>query len=227
MTEISPIQVTYKSTKNAFTASRWLHNLPDIFAADFETAIKYTPEEIQSFKDRLLEEDVPKKEVIALNAKIKATPLGHPSHCTITHLSVAASDSEAYVFILDNKAITSVVLNFLVTTDKTQIWHNLSYDMRFINYFTGKFVNNYEDTQILAKTIINHVDTFKAKTGLKDLAGRWYGGWGIDSTLFDLSSMYDPKMLLYAATDACATYKLWDHLQTFINISNKEYMNGN
>ena len=88
----------------------------------------------------------------------------------------------------------------------------MSYDFRHLYYHTGKFPTNYEDTQLLAKSIINHVDTFKARTGLKELAGRWYGDWGISSDNFTLDQMYEPHVIRYAAIDACATYQLWNYI---------------
>ena len=44
--ELQPIKVTYKSTRNAYTANKYLQEIMqhDTFAADFEVAIKYTSE---------------------------------------------------------------------------------------------------------------------------------------------------------------------------------------
>ena len=209
------IQVSYTTTRNTLQAARMLQNLSNYptIAADFEVAVRYTESDLESFKLRLAE-DIPKLERIQLEAKLAATALGHPSHCTLTHFSAAWSDSEAYVFILNSKSITNLVLNYLVSTQQRQVWHNLGYDGRFIQYFTNKFPSNYEDTQILAKTLLNHTNPLQAQTGLKHLAGHIYGAWGISEDNFSLSTMYDEHMLQYAATDACATYWLWNFLNT-------------
>lgn len=90
----------------------------------------------------------------------------------------------------------------------------MSYDFRHLYYHTGKFPINYEDSQILAKTLINHVDTFKARTGLKELQGHKYSAWGISSDNFTLAQMNEPHVLHYAAIDAAATYDLWQYLQS-------------
>jgi len=129
---------------------------------------------------------------------------------------MAASESEGLVFIIDNQEIADVVLEFLTETEKKQIWHNYCYDGRFLRYFQRKDVKNFEDTQIFAKTLINHVEIFKARTSLKDLAGTWYGDWGISADNFTLAQQYEPKVLHYAAIDACATYKLWGYLNEFV-----------
>ena len=94
----------------------------------------------------------------------------------------------------------------------------MSYDFKHIYYYTKRFPINYEDTQILAKTLINHVNTFKAKTGLKELAGHMYGSWGISSDNFDLSRMYDEHVLKYAAIDSCATLWLWNYINSECDI---------
>lgn len=206
------IKVNYQSTNNAFTAQKWLANLPTLFAADFEVANKYTKEERAVFA-HTVETSLDRLERVTAQAKLDSNQLGHPSHNELTHLSIAWSESDAYVLIIDNRSMLHVVLNFLTRTTSTQVWHNLSYDGKYIQYLTGKFPINYEDTQILAKTILNHVDTYKANTGLKQLAGHKYGGWGISSDNFTKEQMYDEHVLLYAATDACATYWLWTQIQ--------------
>jgi len=206
------IKVNYQSTSNPFLAQKWLSALPDFFAADFEVANKYTEEQRIAFT-HIVDTSTDKLERITAQSKLDSNQLGHPSHNELTHLQVAWSESEAYVFILDNRSILNVILNFLIKTKSKQVWHNASYDFKYIQYLTGKFPINYEDTQILAKTILNHVDVFKARTGLKHLAGHRYGAWGISSDNFTKEQMYDPNVLLYAATDACATYWLWTEIQ--------------
>lgn len=210
------INVKYKATNKASEARSWLEKFPELFAADFETAIRYSDEEVAEAKLLMLDKSLPRKVRIHYQAIAKATALGHPYHCTITHCSMAFSEDFAYVFIIDNQEIADVVLGFLTETGKTQIWHNYSYDGRFLRYYGGKDADNVEDTQIFAKTLINHVEVFKARSGLKDLAGSWYGDWGISTDNFTVSQQYEEHVLHYAAIDACATYKLWVYLNDFV-----------
>jgi hypothetical protein len=143
---------------------------------------------------------------------INATALGHPSHCTITHCSIATSEDTAYVFILDSKSITNLVLNYLIASPQQQLWHNATYDFRHLMYRTGQIPPLFEDTQILAKTLINHTNPFVANTKLKHLAGSEYGDWAISADDFSLERMYDSHVIKYAAIDACATYWLWNYM---------------
>ena len=212
-----PIQVNYKSTTNAYTANKYLQEISqyDLFAADFEVTVKYTKQELASFTEEL-SQSLSKRRKIELESKLKATALDHPSHTELTHCSIAISDNEAYVFILNNKKITDRILNFLINTPIRQVWHNASYDFRQIQYRTGKFPILYEDTQIYAKTILNHVETWKANTGLKELAGHKYGAWGISADNFTKEQMYEEHVLKYAATDACATYWLYNSINNYV-----------
>ena len=213
---LSTMQVSYKSTRNAYTASKFLDEIRQypIIACDFEVAVKFTPAELQSMRDELAT-DPPKLRRIQLEAALAATALDHPSYCTLTHCSIAISDHEAYVFILDNRSITNLILQFLVTTTQKQVWHNASFDFKHVYYHTSKFPLDYEDSQIFAKTLVNHVDTYKANTGLKELAGSAYGAWGISSDNFSLDAMYDEHVLRYSATDACATMWVWNGLLNY------------
>ena len=215
-----PIKVTYQVTSSAYKANQWLRSLPDLIACDFEAAVKYSPADLEAIHKRL-EENPSKQEQILLKSRLAATALSHPSHVDLTHCQIAYSDHEAYVFIFDNKSIRNLILNFLITTTRTQIWHNATYDFQHICYHTNKFPLNYEDTQILAKTILNNVEVHKAKTGLKELAGHWYGSWAVSPDMFDKSQMYDKDLLLYAATDATATYKLYHSIKQYIKEQNE------
>lgn len=210
-----PIIVNYQSTSSAYTANQWLRALPDLIACDTETALTFTPDELATLQAEL-DTDPPLQRAIQLRAALSATALSHPYYVDITHVQIAWSESDAYVFILDNKQIHDLILNFLVTTTRTQIWHNATFDFKSIYYHTGRFPPNYEDSQLLAKCILNHVDVDLATVGLKELAGKMYGSWALSSDHFDKSQMYSSDLLLYSATDACATYWLWHSIQRHI-----------
>lgn len=91
-----------------------------------------------------------------------------------------------------------------------------TFDFKHIYYHTSQFPRNYEDTALLAKCLLNNVDINLATVGLKELAGKWYGSWSVSPDYFTKEQMYDPSLLLYAATDACATFKLWHSIQNHI-----------
>jgi len=224
---MSLINVSYQVATTAYRAKQFLNQItmyPTI-ACDFETAIKYTTEQLAIWKEELLSPDLTKLERVAIESKLTATALDHPSHIRLTHCSIATSESVGYVFIIDSIPMQNLILNFLNSTNQQQLWHRASYDFRVSQYFTGKFPKNYEDTAVLAKCLLNHVETYKAKVGLKELAGYMYGDWGISKDNFSVEHMYDEKVLKYAATDACATYWLWNYMNTECDTLDKETLN--
>lgn len=207
--------VTFKSTNNLEEAKALLDSIQtNTIACDFEAASRYTEQEKEQFKQQL--ETAPRLEKHLLKQKIDSNGLSHPSLSQLTHLSLAYSETEAFVFILDNKELQDYALNWLVTTDKKQIWHNLCFDGKHIFYNTGKLPKDYEDSQILAKTLLNHVDNTKSATGLKHLMGYKFGSWAVSADYFSLEQMYNPELLHYAAIDACATLTLWNEIQSYI-----------
>jgi len=210
----SPIEIEHSYSAIPYVILNKLNSLPDTVACDFEAALRYRPDELEAWKLQLEEDkELSQADRIAINARLKATALSHPFHVVLTHFSIAWSDHEAFVAILETKKARDVVLQWLVTTDRLQIWHNASFDFKHIYYHTRKFPLRFEDTQLLAKTLVNHVDVWRAKVGLKELAEHVYGGWGVSSELFTLANLRDKVLLKYAGVDACATFWLYEAIK--------------
>lgn len=204
-----PIQVNYEYTNNLYKAKKWLQGLPDLFAADFEVASKFTAKEKEHIKYKLDNYHLKDESKRILLQQLTSNGLSHPSLTVITHLSVGWSDRDSYVIICDSPAIRNLVYQFLITTSKQQLWHNAVFDFKHIFYHTGMLPSNYIDTQLLAKSILNDADSFKDRTNLKELMGYAYGDWAISKEDFTLEEMWSESMIKYAATDSPATYKLY------------------
>lgn len=209
----TPIVVNYEYTNNLYKAKQWLSNLPDLFAADFEAASKYTKAQKELIKLRLDKYKLPFEKERILLQQLTSDGLSHPSLTVITHLSVGWSDRDSKVIVCDTERIRMLVLDFLISTDKMQLWHNCIFDFKHIFYHTGVLPQNYTDTQLLAKALLNDADSFKDRTSLKELMGYAYGAWGISKDDFTLEEMWTEDMLKYAATDSPATYKLYEDIQ--------------
>ena len=210
----SIIKVQYKSTRDPTKAKELLESLVQYpyIGLDFETASKYSVQEVELMQEELKKEDLDfflRKE---LEAKIKVDGLSHPSQTVITHLNIAWSNNEAYVLLVDTDEMLELIMDFLVNSEIKQIWHNASFDFKHIYYHTGKMPKDYEDTQIYSKTILNHCENYKSKTGLKLLAGAAYGDWALSADSFTKDRMYDEVVIKYAATDACATVWVYERL---------------
>ena len=207
-----PIQVNYEYTNNLYKAKKWLQGLPDLFAADFEVASKFTAKEKEHIKYKLDNYHLKDESERILLQQLTSNGLSHPSLTVITHLSIGWSDRDSYVIICDSPAIRNLVYQFLVTTPKQQLWHNAVFDFKHIFYHTGVLPSNYIDTQLLAKSILNDADSFKDRTGLKELMAYAYADWAISKEDFTLEEMWSESMIKYTATDSPATYKLYQDI---------------
>ena len=145
MTDLISVEHEVFSDVNAI--KQYFETLPNTIAVDFEVAVKYSDECKSSLKEKI-KNITSKKELISIQRIINTTALDHPSDCFITHCSIATCNNKAAVIIIKNNDILKVVLDFLVTTDIKQLWHNLCYDGKHIYYHTNKFPKNYEDTHI-------------------------------------------------------------------------------
>ena len=212
-----PIKVNYEYTNNLYKAKQWLDNLPELFAADFEVASKFTLKEKELIKYRLDNYKLTFEERRVLLQQLTSDGLSHPSLTYITHLSVGWSDRDSYVIICDNPAIRNLVYQFLTTTPKQQLWHNAVFDFKHIFYHTGVLPSNHIDTQLLAKSILNDADSFKDRTGLKELMAYAYADWAISKEDFTLEEMWSESMIKYAATDSCACMLLYEDIQSSLN----------
>lgn len=205
------IEVKYDYSNELNKIKYILENLPDLIAFDFEAANKCSKGEIKKLSElsyNILTDNI--------YQQINATGLSHPELTTITHLAVAWSKEDAFVVICDTEEIKNYVCNFLVTTDRHQLWHNCLYDFKFLLHSTNKLPINYEDTRLLAKCVDNNASSLFGKTGLKDLMGKFYGKWAeAKEADFVLEDMYDKTLIKYAATDACATYHLFEWIKKY------------
>lgn len=206
-----PISVHYEYTDNMYKARQILDSLPDLFAADFEVSPKWTKQELKLLKLRYnYATDFETKRV--LNQQLTANGLSHPKLTVITHLSLGVSDRQAYVIVCSSHAIRQLICTFLTQTEKTQLWHNATFDFGHIFYEIGCLPKNFIDTQLLAKAILNDANGFKNQTRLKELMAYAYGDWAISKDNFILEEMWDENMIKYCATDSCATYKLYQDI---------------
>ena len=210
--------VDYTTSKNLFEIIETLNNLEkqhSLLAMDFEACSKWSDEEKEKMKEFLVEheETTSREEKRQIRQFIESNGLSHPSLSYVTHFQVAWNDHESFVAILPTEQHRRMIFKWLVKTKVKQIWHNASFDFKHILHHTGRIPLDFEDTDILSKTILNHVNIYEAKTGLKHLMGHKYGDWAISADAFNISQIYEPDLLKYSATDPCATFALWNEIQ--------------
>jgi len=182
----------------------------DTITCDFETASKFSDEEKEQMKQKLTTLEVNSPRWKKLTREVNSDGLSHPSMVEITHFSVAVSETKAWTVLL-NPELENIIMDFLCTTTIKQVWHNLSFDGKLIYHRTnGKFPTNYEDTQLMWAIIRNHTQTHLAKSGLKTLAKKVYGSWGVDDEIFNISQRYNDDLAIYASWDAAATFYVYN-----------------
>jgi hypothetical protein len=205
--------INHTSSANLYTIMQTLKNIENrIVALDFETASKWSDAEKDEIKQYMEEREIDRLTKRELRQYLESSGLSHPSLTYITHLSVAWSDQDSFVAVLDTDYKRRVVLKWLVSDNRKQIWHNYSFDGKLIMYHTGRLSKDYEDTEVLSKTLLNHTDILQAKSGLKHLMGYRYGDWAVSKDNFNIDNLYDKDLIKYAAIDACATYALWEEM---------------
>ncbi len=204
---IEPIVHSYSDVTEFITAIED-HN-PTIVGADFETSSKYSSAQKDEMKLQLEVTEPGSEEAIWLAQQIGSSGLSHPSLVRITHLSISISETESFVCTI-SKDSEIAICEWLCETDIIQVWHNASFDLKLIYHRVKKFPKLFDDTQLMWYAILNHADSFQAKTGLKHLARKVYGDWGSGmKDNFNLESMHDPELIHYAGIDTCSTLFLY------------------
>ena len=204
------MEVSFKYTDNIFKARSWIEELTTkkVIACDFEVASSWSDKEKARYAKKL-EDSINDEDKLYYRQILATDGLSHPALTKLTHLSIAWSDNDAYVFILANDIITNALLDFLVDTDVLELWHNACFDLKHIYYHTDKFPKHFVDTQLLAKCYLNDASNALCDTSLKALMRDTYGDWAMAKDNFNQDNQYDEKMLEYSAIDACATYALF------------------
>lgn len=213
MSDVKPIEVTYTVTGDVKEAKELLDTLPDTIACDFEAASKISTSRRLYLEGRIAKNNLSVAYVNKIRQALNADGLSHPSLVNITHFGCAWSESEALVLVTTSRAMREMIYDWLVTTHRKQIWHNLGFDGKHIYHHTGKLPKDYEDTQLLARVLLNDANNFKAQTGLKTLMAYAYDpSWKDLADGFAPVDPYDSDFLMYAAIDPCATWKLWNDI---------------
>lgn len=156
-----------------------------------------------------------------------------PQFNELTMLSIGWNLLKSTVIVFSTPEVRDYVLNWLVTTEVKQVWHNSLFDLKFVQYYTKSLPKYVEDSQLLAAVYNNNVDSAKRISGLKPISGTLYQNWANDKSSFDLydttnntsitdlqyhgtndSSVYNLALIKYAGIDTMATKLAWDKFNT-------------
>lgn len=214
----SHITVMYETYSTTFSALQRLQDLPHTLSLDFETQSIYSNEEREEAKQLLKHPDIDRPTERLCKMAANSSGLSFPGITKITHMILGLSSSHSIVIIISSPQMEATLLNWVVQSDHHFIVHNAGFDIKQIYIKTGQFPKDYDDTQLLAKTYINHVEAWKASVGLKELMGQYYDPKWTTIKGYDNENLKDEAFLRYCSIDAAATYLLWEQLQEERNI---------
>lgn len=215
----SYIEVKYTVYSTMYTAMKALESLPNLISFDLEVQSIYTPEERAEAKELLkcCTEDMHGEDIRLTKLVRNSSGLSHPKITKVTHFIFGISREESIIVICDDHRLELAIMNWVVNYKGKLITHNSLYDLKIVHQRTGKFPEDFEDTQLLAKCLINDTQDWQSKTGLKHIMSSYYDPrWQLFED-YDSTDYRNEAMLNYAAIDGAATYYLWEILQEQIN----------
>ena len=203
-----------------------LDTVVELIASQYIEPVVYFCDELEVAKRWLASYD---SDFHTVAVDFEARDLTLPQFNKLSMLSIGWNLLKSTVIVFANKEIEEYVLNWLVTTEVKQVWHNSVFDLKFVKYATDKLPKHIEDSQLLAAVYNNNVDSSKRKSGLKQIGGSLYRDWANDKSSFDLydtsmnstvtnlnyvgegdPSIYNLSLIKYAGIDTMATKLAWD-----------------
>ena len=215
------IEVTYKVFATPYGIEKELNKLDNLPLLSFDTEVNsvYTTDERKEAKELLkcCTEDMHGEDIRLSKLVANSSGLSHPKITKVTHFIFSISRDESIIFICRDMKTELLIWNWLAKYEGKLIVHNVGFDLKIMHDRTGKFPLDYEDTQLLAKCLINNADDWKAKTGLKHLMGQYYDPKWTEIGTYDVVNYKDKNFLRYCAIDGASTFKLWEDLKEFLD----------
>ena len=185
---------------------------------DLETRSIYTKTQRELASEYLTKLDLNIEEENEYTRIAKSNGLSHPSIIRTTHIILGLDVYKSVIFIVNDERIERLVFNWLVNTNLKILIHNASFDLKIVHHRTGKFPKDFEDTQQLAKSLVNDCNNYHSRTGLKLLVGNYYPPkWSLkEETDYEVRDLKNKDFLLYCAIDGASTKLLWNMLNKMI-----------
>ncbi len=216
---MSFIKVEYSVYSTTWMVNKILKSLTTVpvLSFDVETRGVYSPEVVAEAITLLKHPDeLTNKDRIITRLIANNSGLSYPSLIKTTHFIFGLSEKRSIILIVHTANEELNIWNWLASYKGKLIIHNTLYDLRIMYERIGKLPNDYEDTQLLTKSLINNSDTWKSKVGLKELMGEHYDPKWVLYNDYDVTDYKDKNFLNYGAIDGAATFKLWEQLMEHI-----------
>ena len=201
------IKVNYKVYSTDYSIMKVLKTLNDtpIISFDLETQSLYSVEQKKEAKE-LLKEELSYEDTKFCKQVANSSGLSNPRLIKATHFLFGTSKSDAIICIANTRKTEEMIFKWLSEyKGKTIVWNSL-FDLKIMKNRIDKLPLDFEDPMLLLKSLINDVDDWNAKVGLKDFMGQYYDPkWTMIDT-YDVTDYKDKAFLRYCAIDAAATY---------------------
>lgn len=207
------ITVKVKKFNSAWAIKKKLGELNKVpmMAFDVETNGLYSRDQRKEAL-KLLQEDLEGYTHKLASVVANNSGLSFPTLVRTTHFIFGLSEKEAIVMVAHNHHTELLIWQWLADYPGKLLIHNTLFDLKIMYNRVGKIPQDFEDTALMAKTLVNNSDVWKAKTGLKELMA------GVYSPFWEVFNDYEPddleneNFIQYAAIDGAATYNLYSRI---------------
>lgn len=208
------IEVTYEVSSTAWHNIKKLEllNAYSILSFDIETKGLYSKIERKAALQFLENEDIDIPLRKAASIVAHNSGLSFPSLISVSHFVFGTSNSTSVILIVNSWQEELMVWKWVSKYLGLLLVHNTLFDLKVMYHRVNQFPMHYEDTALMAKTLINNSKIWKSKIGLKDLMGDLYTPEWTLIDEYEPENPHDAKFLRYASIDGAATFKLYELL---------------
>ena len=201
------IHVNYEVAATSYTIGQVLRKLYDIPLLAFDTEVRsiYSNKEIKEAKELLKDTSNMSIEIInELKLIAGSSGLSYPKIAKVTHFIFSYNKNYSYILIPNTYQEELRIWNWLADyKGKVLVWNSL-FDMKIMYERTQQLPIDLEDPMLMLRTLINDVDSWKCRTGLKEFVGSYYDPkWGLMED-YTNENYKDKTFLQYCATDTSA-----------------------
>jgi hypothetical protein len=201
------IHVDYEIHTTDFSIKKALKKLDaySLLSFDCETQSRYSIEQKKEARE-LLKGELSYEDTKLCKLVARSSGLSNPRLIKVTHFIFGTSKSDAVILIANSLKTELLIYSWLSKyKGKLLVWNSL-FDLKIMYQRVDKLPIDYEDPMLLLKTLINDVDEWNAKVGLKDFMGPYYDPkWTMIDT-YDVIDFKDEAFLKYCSIDGAATY---------------------
>ena len=216
---LKTIEVNYKVYSTDYTIKKALKLLDNhkVISYDCETNTLFSKENRAEAKDLLKNSNLNYKDMKFCKLVARSSGLSNPRLIKVTHFLFGTSKDESIILIANSRKTEKLIFDWLANYKGKVITWNALFDLKIMYDRVNKLPRDYEDAMLLLKSLINDVNDWEGRVGLKDFMGKWYDKkWQLIET-YDIENFKDKDFLRYCSIDAASTYYAYEIIKEEIN----------